>query len=217
MGDCPTNLKPQCSTSLYADDTSIWATNTQVNAAVTDLQQEIWALTDWTATKRIKFEPKKTYLLGCHRDLTKRKDIKEHTIYLNRDNTEPLQWVPHAKLLGLTFSETGTFHHHFKISIGKCMARIRNLWRFAGYVPGPNLMQVYRTAIEPILLYGTEVIYETLSPIVLKKLLAVEYAAIRVAYKLDRNATIAECLATHQGESIIAEIERSDSGARNSS
>ena len=111
MGDCPTNLKPQCSTSLYADDTSVWATNTQVGTTVPDIQQEIWALTDWTATKRIKFKPKKTYLLGCHRDLTKRKEIKTHTIYLNRDNTEPLQWVPHAKLLGLTFSETGTFHH----------------------------------------------------------------------------------------------------------
>ena len=69
-------------------------------------------------------------------------------------------------------------------------------------------MQVYRTAIKPILLYGTEVIYETLSPIVLKRLLAVEYVAIRVAYKLDRNATIAECLATHQGESIISRIDR---------
>ena len=88
------------------------------------------------------------------------------------------------------------------------MARIRNLWRFAGYVPGPTLMKVYRTAIEPILLYGTEVIYETLSPILQKRRLAAEFAAIRVAYKLDRNATIAECLATHQGDSIITRIER---------
>ena len=208
MGDCPTNLKPQCSTSLYADDTSVWATNTQVTTTVLDIQHEIWALTDWTATKRIKFEPKKTYLLGCHRDLSKRKEIKTHTIYLNRDKTEPLQWVPHAKLLGLTFSETGTFHHHLKIVSGKCMARLRNLWRFSGYVPGPTLMKVYRAAIEPILLYGLEVIFETLTPIVQKRLLAIEYAAIRIAYKLDRNATIAECLATHQGESIITRLER---------
>ena len=208
MGDCPTNLKPQCATSLYADDTSVWATNTQVENTIDDLQQEIWALTDWTATKRIKFEPKKTYLLGCHRDLKKRKEIKTHTIYLNRDNTEPLNWVPHAKLLGLTFSETGTFHHHLKQATGKCMSRIRNLWRFSGYVPGPTLMKVYRTAIEPILLYATEVIYETLTPIVLKRLLAVEYAAIRIAFKLDRNATIAECLTTYQGESIITRLDR---------
>ena len=41
MGDCPNNLKPRCSTSLYTDDTSVWATNTQVDAAVADLQQEI--------------------------------------------------------------------------------------------------------------------------------------------------------------------------------
>ena len=88
------------------------------------------------------------------------------------------------------------------------MARIRNLWRFAGYVPGPTLMKVYRTAIEPILLYETEVIYEILSPIVQKRLLAVEYAAIRIAYKLDRNTTIAECLATHQGDSIVSRIQR---------
>ena len=72
---------------LYADDTSVWATNTQEDTVVTDLQQEIWALTDWITTKRIKFKPKKIYLLGCHRDLAKRKEIKRHTIYLNRDNT----------------------------------------------------------------------------------------------------------------------------------
>ena len=62
-------------------------------------------------------------------------------------------------------------------------------------------MKVYRAAIEPILLYGL-VILETPTPIVQKRLLAIEFTAIRIAYKLDRNATIAECLATHQGESI---------------
>ena len=42
----------------------------------------------------------------------------------------------------------------------------------AGTVKGDTLYKVYRAAIEPIVQYGTEVIYENLTCATLKKLIA---------------------------------------------
>ena len=66
--------------------------------------------------------------------------------------------------------------------------------RFAGTVPGPTLYKAYRAAIEPIALYGTEVIYEYLSVIVLKKAHYLEFSAIKTSFNLLRTTTIPECL-----------------------
>ena len=69
----------------------------------------------------------------------------------------------HAKLLGITFSENGTFHKHITDVSRKSFARIKQLYKFTGTVKGDTLYKVYRAAIEPIVLYGTEVIHENLT------------------------------------------------------
>ena len=56
------------------------------------------------------------------------------------------------------------------------------LKRFAGTVSPSTLYKAYRTAIEPIALYGTEVLYENLSIKVLKSFNRLEFATIKTAY-----------------------------------
>lgn len=141
----------------------LWGTNTTTDKTLDDIQQEIWNITDWTKTKRIEFEPTITEALACHRDPRTRREMKAITLYLNRDNTEPIKWKQHARFLGVTFSYTGNFHQHFKMAIKKCHSRIKAIWIFKGKVPGDTMYRVYKTAIEPILLYGTEVMYKILS------------------------------------------------------
>ena len=117
----------------------------------------------WTLKSRIKFEPKKTHALAIHRNPAIRKRIKENTLYLDRLQQQPLHWAQHAKLLGIKFSENGTFHKHLAEATRKSFARIKQLYKFAGTVKGDTLYKVYRATIEPIVLYGTEVIYENLT------------------------------------------------------
>ena len=85
-----------------------------------------------------------------------------------RTKQQPLQWTKHAKLLGVTFSENETFHKHLAETTKKSFARIKQLYKFAGTVKGHTLYKVYRAAIKPIVLYGTEVIFENLTCLVLK-------------------------------------------------
>jgi len=79
------------------------------------------------------------------------------------------------------------------------------MYRFRGYVKSEVLYKVYKTAIEPIMLYGTEVIYENLTEINLKKLLAVEYFAIKTSYCMKRQESITNCI-KHIEKSIVTNI-----------
>ena len=68
------------------------------------------------------------------------------------------------------------------------------LKRFAGTVPAETLYKAYRTAIEPIALYGTEVLYENLSAKVLKSFNHLEFTAIKMAHQLPRDTSVIDCL-----------------------
>ena len=193
-GDIPTTTSSHSSTAVYADDTSTATSHRIMDRALQIAQEEIWQLNDWTLKCRIKFEPKKTHILAIHRNPAIRRNMKDNIIYLDRLQQQPLQWTEHAKLLGITFSENGTFHKHLNEVIKKSMARIKQLYKFAGTVKSHTLYKVYRTAIEPIALYGTEVLYENLTCSTLKKLIAMELAAIKITHQLPKRTPIIDCL-----------------------
>ena len=207
IGDCPSPERTSSDNSLYADDTGLWTTHTTVRKTLDEVQSEIFRLTAWTRLKRIKFEPTKTAVLACHRDRKVRNKLKEHQLFLDQERTEKLQLVQHAKFLGITFSENCTFHEHWRTIMSKCKSRINVLWRFKGKIPGKTLYRVYKAAIEPLMTYGSEVLFETLSDAVTKRLLSVEFHAIRLAYNLGMRAPIAECL-PFINNSIVSVIDK---------
>ena len=206
-GDCPTTENPSSDSSLYADDCAAWTTQTTPSKTIGELQREIWRLNDWTRKKRIKFEQSKTKLLACHPVPKKRKEMKSYTIFLDREAKEALVWEPHAVFLGVTFSENCTFQKHWDVQLKKCHARLSTITRFKGKVRPSTLYKVYKAAVEPIVTYASEVLYDSLSDIDLKRLLALEFRAIRIAYNLDSRASIADCL-PYIKESIVGRIDR---------
>ena len=207
-GDIPTTRTAHSDTAVYADDASSANSHRNLDTLLEITQKEIWQLEEWTRMKRIKFEPTKTNILAISKKPETRREIKKHTLFLDKEKTEKLKYTEHAKLLGITFSETGTFHKHFGEKLKTCYARIKQLHRFVGYVQGDTLYKVYRTAIEPIILYGTEVLYENLSCNLSKKLIALEITAIKMAYGLPRQTSIIDCLHLLKDEGIIGRIEK---------
>ena len=135
-----------------------------------------------------------THVLAIHRNPAIRREVEAIPLFLDEEKSQPLTYTKHAKFLGVTFSNTGTFHHHINQSLGKCHSRIRMLKRFAGTVNPSTLYKAYRTAIEPIALYGTEVLYENLSVKVLKSFNHLEFTAIKTSYQLPRETPIPDCL-----------------------
>ena len=94
--------------------------------------------------------------------------MESFPIYLDEEKDQLLNYTNHAKFLGVTFSNTSTFHHHTKQVLNKCHGRVKMLRRFAGVANPQTLYKADRTAVEPFALYGTEVLYENLSIKVLK-------------------------------------------------
>ena len=207
-GDIPTTLTAHSDTAVYADDASSANSHRNIDSLIEITQKEIWQLDDWTKLKRIKFEPSKTNILAVSRKPGTRREIKKSPLYLDKNKKDKLQYTEHTKLLGITFSETGTFHKHFGQKLKTCYSRIKQLHRFAGHVQGDTLYKVYRTAIEPIILYGTEVLYENLTCNLSKKLIALEITAIKMAYRLPRQTPLTDCLQYLKEEGIIGRIEK---------
>ena len=193
-GDIPTTLTSHSDTAVYADDTSSATSHANIEKLTELAQKEIWQLSDWTKRKRIKFEPTKTHVLAISRKPDTRRKIQKQPLFLNRDNKDELTYTNHAKLLGVTFSDTGTFHKHINDKLKTCYSRIKLLYRFNKHVKGDTLYKVYLSAIEPIINYGTEVLYENMSCNTIKKLNALEFTAIKTCYGLHRQTPTIDCL-----------------------
>ena len=190
----PTTISPHNDTAVYADDTAIAASHKSIDKVHDITQKEIIQLNNWTKTRPIKFEPQKNHVLAIHRNPAIRREVEAIPLFLDEEKPLFLTYTKHAKFLGITFSNTGTFHHHINQSLGKCHSRIRMLKRFAGTVNPSTLYKAYRTAIEPIAVYGTEVLYENLSIKVLKSFNHLEFTAIKTSFQLPRDTPIPDCL-----------------------
>jgi len=207
-GDIPSTKTTHSDTAVYADDTSSATSHRDVEVLIELAQKEIWQLTDWTKQKRIKFEPTKTHVLAINRKPEIRREIRNHPLYLDRGKKDELKYANHTKLLGVTFSETGTFHKHINDKLKKCYGRIKQLYRFAKTVKGDTLYKVYMTSIEPIITYATEVLYENMSCNTIKKLNAMEFTAIKTCYSLDRQTPTIDLIEYLKNGGIAERLEK---------
>ena len=92
-------------------------------------------------------------------------------------------------------------------SAKKCMAWIKQLYKYASTVKGNTLYKVYRAAIDPIALNGTEVFYENLTCLPLKKLISLEISAIKIAYQLEKWTPTVDCLHLLHKGGIVDRID----------
>ena len=211
VGDCPTPDSPHVQTSMYADDMALIATHPRREKNAELMQNEIFRVADWANAKGIKMVISKTQLLVTHPDSHIREEVKSHTFHLHRDLSEPIAWCNTACFLGITFAETGSFEPHFKSKLASAHAKIRQLRTFVGTIDKHLLFRVYKGAIEPTVLYGTEVLYPVFSDMCTKKFLNLEFQAIRMAYNVsyeDRLSNADLHLMKEKPETIWDRIEK---------
>ena len=89
-----------------------------------------------------------------------------------------------------------------------CYGRVKQLYRFAKHVKGDTLYKVYKTSIEPIIGYGTEILWENFSCNTIKKLNVLEFTAIKTSYGLDRQTPTIDCLDYLQDGGIADRLEK---------
>ena len=119
-GDIPSTISAHTDTSVYVNDASTATSHRDIDTLMEIAQEKIWQWEDWTREERIKFEPSKTNVLAIHGNPKTRRKMKKHLIYHDRNKQETLKYTEHTKLLGIKFSETGTFHKHIAEKLRLC-------------------------------------------------------------------------------------------------
>jgi exonuclease III len=179
VNDMPVEAVNKSSAGQFADDMSLWATNTSYNTVVLNLQRALSLLEQWCATWRIKLNAKKTQYIVFSR----RKRLKsKYKLTLFGHELEP---CPQAILLGVTFDTKMSLAAHCEKAAKRARQRVGLLRCISGTNWGADtktLLKLYKTYIRPIMEYGNVVTADApLSSI--NKLQLVQNHALRVALK----------------------------------
>merc|ERR1711911_506036 len=207
LGDCPAVKSPHAFSALYADDVALWASHPSYRTLLKIINAEIKNLVEWIRSKRLIFTQDKTMAMVTHTDRQVRNKVKALQLFMDEERQEKIEWKSQAVLLGILFHETGSFAPHIQNKVRLAAARVRSLWRFNKVVEGKKLYNVYKAAIEPILTYGTEVFYESISEILARKLLSVEFSAIRCCFGLRKETSKVDMLEYFNDSSIMTRID----------
>ena len=208
LGDCPAVRNAHAYSALYADDVALWVSHPNVHKLMKIANEEIRHLVEWIRGKRLVFTSAKTMAMVTHVNKKQREKVKAYKLYMDEQAKEVIAWQSQAVLLGILFHETGSFGPHIANKVRQANSRVRTLWRFNKVIDGDKLYKVYKAAIEPILTYGTEAFYESINEILAKKLLSVEFNAIRCCYRLRKETSKAKMLDYFKDSSIMGRIDK---------
>ena len=196
INDYPDPDNTQISTSLFADDSAIWRTGTDLHHTIASLQPHVNRICDWCDTWGFKINEIKTVAMI----FTKQKNVMNSTVPIEI-NGKIIKTVKSAKFLGLTWDQKLNWNLHVENVINKAKSKINLLRALTGHHWGANkttLLRIYRTLIRPKLEYGIESI-TTLSKTSLSKLQTVQNICLRICAGAMRS-TSADALQQECGE-----------------
>eukprot|EP00102_Acyrthosiphon_pisum_P025628 XP_016662838.1 PREDICTED: RNA-directed DNA polymerase from mobile element jockey-like [Acyrthosiphon pisum] len=160
---------PYVSTSLFADDTMFYSSNTSKNIAIIRLQRKVTTATYCIQKWRLKLNTQKTVsvLFGSSRNALRRQ-IKIHDT--------PIVWKNRATYLGVTLDKTLRLHHHAKQARAALYPNLNSKSR----IPMPTGLSIYKIYIRPILLYAATAWGPLISESNWRSIEAVQNVAVRI-------------------------------------
>ncbi len=163
----------QSNISLFADDTSLMETVTDITISFNQLNQDLATLQQWADQWRVKFNASKTVFMYI---TLKHTPPMLPTLYLN--NTS-LKEVDNHTHLGITLNNKMTWDHHIDRISTKAMVKLTSLKRIRHLIPKYTALTVYKTQVRSILEYG-DVLFDNMTTNLKLRL-----------YKVHREAAIA--------------------------
>lgn len=177
MNDYPDPEDTSINTSIFADDSAIWRTGTDVQHTTASLNLHVQKICQWCDTWGFKINELKTVAMI----FTRSKKLINSTVPIAINGTI-IKTVKSFKFLGLTFDQQLNWTQHVENVINKTKSKINLLRALTGHHWGANkqtLLRIYRTLIRPKLEYGIEAI-TTLSKSSLSKLQSVQNTCLRI-------------------------------------
>ncbi len=146
------DLPRQCTESkpfIYADDTAIFAYGKSPTDVRVKLQSDLNALYNWFASNKLSVNCAKSNIMLF---TSSRSKYKNDVIELNMGSQQIVQ-TEEVKYLGLFLDPHLSFNAHVAKICSKINVRTKLMWRIRSYINLELALTLYRSLIEPHLLY----------------------------------------------------------------
>ena len=179
----PSNI----SYSLFADDCSIWCTDSDSEHSISRLQLALDNIDEWSKKNGCIFSPSKSAVVIFSKNTGMLRTVSDLRL-----SQHIIPHVNHFKFLGIVLDSRLSMTKHMEHIKTKCSKRL-NLFRcVAGTDFGADrktLIQLYKTLVLPIIEYGA-VVYSGASENTLKKIDTIQNSFIRIALGVMKTSPI---------------------------
>ena len=139
-----------CEIALYADDTVIFTANESVDKSISNIQQDLDALSAWCNNNGIRANTDKSKVMdfGSTTSLSKLPQFE-----LTLENA-PLQTVNSYRYLGVTLDQQLNYNLHVNRIISLVSRKLKQFQRMRNFLSVKAAILVYKGTILPLLEYG---------------------------------------------------------------
>jgi hypothetical protein len=155
INDLPENIKTNV--KMFADDTKLY-TRSDIEGNVTELQEDLNRLQEWSDKWLLKFHPEKCSVLKIGREKS------EATYYMNKKetNSENVQETKSIVLgvsevekdLGVMIDSKLSFKDHVAYNTAKANRMVGIIRRTFDHLTEKTFVQLYKSMVRPLLEYG---------------------------------------------------------------
>lgn len=188
INDLPTNNSNSEFSSLFADDSAIWQTGTNLKFITKKLQHRLDDIMKWSSKWGFNLNIDKTENIVFTRRKISVRNIP--SLYIN---SKEIKLTPNPKFLGMIFDKTLSWNHHIEYIINKTKNAINLLRSLSAKNWGANKisqLKIYKTIIKPKITYGME-LFSSISTTMQNKLDAIQYKCLKVVCSAPHSTALA--------------------------
>ena len=172
MNDLPENLESD--TILFADDTTIFGHNTNIDILFNEMTAELVTLIDWFQANKLSLNTTKTHFMLISNTQDNRNDKRKLRI-----GTDEIARTPHVKFLGIMIDERLKWDKHIELQAKKINSGLYAINKAKLVLNTKHLTTLYYALIYPHLLYGITLWGNTYN-LYLNRLVVLQKRVIRI-------------------------------------
>ena len=140
---------------LFADDTNLLYSDKNLKSLESTVNDELCKLYDWLIANKLSLNIKKSnYVIFRPRQKNVKYEVNLKIFNHHTNSYTSLERKSYVKYLGVLIDENLSRKHHILYIASKISTSIGIIARLRHFVPLNTLQHIYRSLIQPYLLYG---------------------------------------------------------------
>lgn len=170
------NVSDLLSTVLFADDTTLYRSDSNYNNLIAETNNELNKINQWLINNRLSINLSKTFVVIFS---NKRFDYLANPL---RMNNEVVTLNELGKFLGVFIDRKLTFNEHVNAICSKLSKTIGIFYKINSYIPEKNLINLYYSFFYPFILY-CNIVWGGCTQNHLNKILLLQKRIVRIITK----------------------------------